>query len=143
MTLDIREIADGDVQPLIALWRVCELTRPWNSPEDDIGHARATDHATILLGFTGFALVASAMVGFDGHRGWVYYLAVDPTQQNKGHGRAMMAAAEDWLRTRGAPALRVMVRDANTDALRFYAALGFEPQTVAVLGKRLGAGGVD
>lgn len=139
MSLDIREIDDGDVPALVALWRICELTKPWNDPQTDIAHARATEHATILLGFDGLALVASAMVGFDGHRGWVYYLAVDPATQNRGHGRAMMGAAEAWLAKRGAPALRLMVRDANTAALAFYEALGFERQPVAVFGKRLGA----
>jgi len=138
LSLDIREIDDGDVTPLLALWRICELTRPWNDPRADIAHARTTEHATILLGFQGYALVASVMVGYDGHRGWVYYLAVDPSQQNRGHGRAMMTAAEAWLVARGAPALRLMVRDANIDALAFYTKLGFERQDVVVLGKRLG-----
>ncbi len=137
--LTIRPVEDGDIGSLIALWGVCELTRPWNDPLSDIAHARATEHASILLGFSGYALVASVMVGYDGHRGWVYYLAVDPVAQNRGHGRAMMAAAEAWLSERGAPALRLMVRDANSDALRFYKALGFERQDVVVLGKRLGA----
>ncbi len=140
MSLTVRPIEDGDINALIALWSVCELMRPWNDPLSDIAHARSTEQATILLGHSGYALVASVMAGFDGHRGWVYYLAVDPVAQNRGHGRAMMAAAEAWLVQRGAPALRLMVRDANIDALAFYAKLGFERQEVAVLGKRLGSG---
>ena len=137
MSLRIREVEDGDVFGLVALWRACKLTKPWNDPKADIAHARATEHATILLGLMDHALVASAMVGFDGHRGWVYYLAVDPVAQNRGHGRAMMAAAEAWLVARGAPALRLMVRDENAAALGFYAALRFERQPVSVFGKRL------
>lgn len=93
--------------------------------------------STVLAGHEGGALIASIMVGFDGHRGWIYYLAVDPGVQGHGHGRAMMAAAEDWLRARGAPKLQLMVRDTNQQALGFYRRLGLEQQAVVVLGKRL------
>ncbi|WBY07766.1 GNAT family N-acetyltransferase [Sphingomonas sp. 7/4-4] len=82
-------------------------------------------------------VAGSVMVGFDGHRGWVYYLAVSPDQRRTGLGRALMAAAEDWLRDRGAPKLQLMVREDNAAALDFYEALGLERQKVAVLGRFL------
>ncbi|RYD84603.1 MAG: GNAT family N-acetyltransferase, partial [Sphingomonadales bacterium] len=81
--------------------------------------------------------VGSAIAGFDGHRGWVYYLAVSPDARRGGLGRALMAAAEDWLRERGAPKIQLMVRGSNADALGFYEALGFERQDVVVLGRFL------
>jgi ribosomal protein S18 acetylase RimI-like enzyme len=77
------------------------------------------------------------MVGFDGHRGWVYYLAVAPSHQRQGIGRMLMVAAEDWLRAEGAPKIQLMVRDDNTDARGFYAALGYAVQPVITMGKRL------
>ena len=82
-------------------------------------------------------VVGSVMVGFDGHRGWVYYLAVAPDRRHAGLGRALMTAAENWLRGQGAPKLQLMVRDDNQAALGFYSALGFERQTTVVLGRRL------
>ena len=77
------------------------------------------------------------MVGFDGHRGWVYYLAVDPGRRRRGLGRSLMAAAEDWLMVRGAPKLQLMVRSDNEAAVGFYQRLGLERQEVIVLGRRL------
>ncbi|WP_395942385.1 GNAT family N-acetyltransferase, partial [Brevundimonas aurantiaca] len=77
------------------------------------------------------------MVGFDGHRGWVYYLAVDPGRRRRGLGRSLMAAAEDWLMVRGAPKLQLMVRSDNEAAMGFYQRLGLERQEVIVLGRRL------
>lgn len=85
----------------------------------------------------GDAVVGSVMAGFDGHRGWVYYLAVAPEKRLAGLGRALMAAAERWLRARRAPKLQLMVRDGNENALDFYRALGFADQPVAVLGRFL------
>jgi ribosomal protein S18 acetylase RimI-like enzyme len=91
----------------------------------------------VLLRREGEALAASVMVGCDGHRGWVYYLAVAPERRREGLGRAMMAAAEAWLRDRGAPKLQLMVRDDNEAALGFYGALGLERQHVVTLGRFL------
>lgn len=135
----IREIASGEAGAVVALWRACDLTRPWNDPDADLALALATATSTVLVATAGDRLAGSVMVGFDGHRGWVYYLAVAPERRRDGLGRALMAAAEDWLRARGAPKLQLMVRDTNAAALDFYAALGLEVQTVAVLGRRLDA----
>lgn len=137
MTGKIREIQAGEGAAVIALWRVCGLTRPWNDPDADLAMALKTVTSTVLVAAEGERVTGSVMVGFDGHRGWVYYLAVDPQVRRTGLGRALMAAAETWLRERGAPKLQLMVREGNDEALGFYAALGLEPQPVIVLGRRL------
>src|SRR3954463_12994882 len=93
-SLTILPIADADVETVIALWQRCGLTRPWNDPGSDIAFARRGQNATILVGRTADAIVASVMVGHDGHRGWVYYVAVDPNERTKDFGRTIMAAAE-------------------------------------------------
>jgi len=131
------EITDADVDEVVDLWRRCGLTRPWNDPIDDIALARRGADATILVVRETGRLIATVMVGFDGHRGWVYYLAVDPDRQGGGLGRAIMDAAEGWLKARGAPKIQLMVRDNNVAALGFYDRLGFERQAVVTLGKRL------
>jgi ribosomal protein S18 acetylase RimI-like enzyme len=128
----------ADAGAVVALWRACGLTRPWNDPERDFKAAIEGPASTILLLRDGDALVASVMTGFDGHRGWVYYLAVAPDRRRQGLGRAMMDAAEAWLRERGAPKIQLMVREDNEAALGFYRSLGLEPQKVVTLGRFLG-----
>lgn len=125
------------MEAVVALWERCDLTRPWNDPRQDYLMALASGDAVVLVRRVEDRTVASVMVGFDGHRGWVYYLAVEPSLQRQGIGRDMMAAAERWLRQQGAPKLQLMVRDTNEAALGFYERLGFQHQAVAVFGKRL------
>jgi len=124
--LAIDSIADADVEDVVALWQRCGLTRPWNDPHTDIALARRRDNSTILLGRDHGAIVASVMVGHDGHRGWVYYVAVDPGCQKRGYGRVIMAAAEGWLREQGILKLQLLVRRENAQANAFYGSLGFE-----------------
>lgn len=126
--LEIREIADEDVEAVIALWQRCGLTRPWNDPRADIAFARANGHSTVLVGLRGGTIVTSAMTGHDGHRGAVYYVSVDPGHQGNGFGRAIMAAAEDWLRNQGVWKLNLMVRADNTPVVACYEALGYETE---------------
>ena len=127
----------ADADAIVALWQACGLTRPWNDPHADFAQALANPTSTVLLARDAELTVGAVMVGFDGHRGWVYYLGVDPAHQRKRVGIALMAAAEDWLRACGAPKLQLMVRSDNQPALDFYAALGLELQPVVTLGKRL------
>jgi ribosomal protein S18 acetylase RimI-like enzyme len=127
----------ADANDVIALWGACGLTRPWNDPAADFARAVAGPASAILLLREGDALVASVMLGFDGHRGWVYYLAVAPERRLAGLGRTMMDAAEAWLRARGAPKIQLMVREDNGAALGFYEALGLERQKVVTLGRFL------
>lgn len=127
---------------LADLWSACGLTRPWNDPVRD-ARAAIEGAASAVLGLREGGegrLIASAMVGFDGHRGWVYYLAVAPDRQGAGLGRRMMAAAEQWLRGRGAPKIQLMVRADNEAAIGFYEALGLTRQPVVTLGRFLGEG---
>lgn len=137
----IAEIIDADLEAVVTLWERCDLTRPWNDPVRDLMTARASNDAVVLCGFDGTELIASVMVGFDGHRGWVYYLAVDPARQRQGLGRVMMEAAEAWLVDQGAPKLQLMVRETNNVAIGFYERLGLERQPVVTLGKWIGEAG--
>ena len=136
----IAEILDDDVEPVIELWQACGLTRPWNDPHRDLATARSSGTSTILVGRAEddpAMVLASAMVGFDGHRGWVYYVAVAPSHQGYGLGRAMMTAAEAWLAAQGAGKVQLMVRAENDAARGFYRALGYEQQAIEVLGRWL------
>jgi ribosomal protein S18 acetylase RimI-like enzyme len=136
-TLDIAEIADGDVAAVIALWQACGLTRPWNDPASDIALARRGEHSTVLVGRVASDIVATAMVGHDGHRGWVYYVAVDPDRQKQGLGRTIMNAAEDWLRAAGIAKLQLLVRRENAKAGAFYQSLGYDEAATVVYAKWL------
>src|SRR5437868_5358238 len=132
------EARPDDEAEVIALWEACGLTRPWNDPAADFARAVAGPASAVLLLREEGVLAASVMVGCDGHRGWVYYLAVTPARRRAGLGRTMMDAAEAWLRARGAPKLQLMVREDNDAALDFYEALGLERQKVVTLGRFLG-----
>jgi ribosomal protein S18 acetylase RimI-like enzyme len=135
--LTITSIEDADIPEVVALWQRCGSTRPWNDPEGDIARARKGDNATVLLGRDDGTLVASVMAGHDGHRGWVYYVTVDPDHRFKGYGRAIMAAAEDWLRARGMEKMQLMVRTDNAQVHAFYQSLGYFPQERVTFAKWL------
>jgi ribosomal protein S18 acetylase RimI-like enzyme len=135
--LGIEAIEDGDIPEVIALWQRCGSTRPWNDPAADIALARKEANATILLGRDQDALVASVLVGHDGHRGWVYYVTVDPEHRFKGYGRMIMSAAEDWLRARGIEKMQLMVRGDNTQVHAFYQSIGYFEQERVVFAKWL------
>jgi len=121
----------------VALWHEAGLTRPWNDPDADLALALRGPASTVLAALDGERLVGTAMVGHDGHRGWVYYLAVATDSRGTGVGRALMTAAEDWLRERDVPALNLMVRSENTAALGFYDRLGYTTGDVVFRGRRL------
>lgn len=135
--LAIAPISDADVTGVIALWQACHLTRPWNDPAADIALARKGSNATVLIGRDGGSIVATVLVGHDGHRGWVYYLAVDPEHRNKGYGRIMMDAAENWLRGHGIEKLQLMVRADNSQVKAFYQSLGYAEQERIIYAKWL------
>jgi GNAT superfamily N-acetyltransferase len=135
--LAVNAIEDGDIAEVIALWQRCGSTRPWNNPAGDIALARKQANATVLLGRHGGTLVASVLVGHDGHRGWVYYVTVDPDHRFKGFGRKIMSAAEDWLRARGIEKLQLMVRGDNASVHAFYQQLGYFEQERVVFAKWL------
>lgn len=134
----VRAAREGDGPTLAALWEACGLTRPWNDPAQDFAFALKGPASTVLAIEREGRIVASAMVGHDGHRGAVYYVAVDPAMRGQGLGRAIMAAAEDWLAERGVWKLNLMVRTGNAAATGFYAGLGYGEDEVVVMSKRLG-----
>jgi ribosomal protein S18 acetylase RimI-like enzyme len=134
--LDTAPITDAEIEAVVALWQRAGLTRPWNDPHRDIEFARAAENATVLVGRSGEEIVASVMVGHDGHRGAVYYLAVDPGKQGRGFGRAIMKAAEDWLKARGVWKLNLLVRGDNLGARGFYEAIGYAQEPNIQMGRR-------
>jgi ribosomal protein S18 acetylase RimI-like enzyme len=129
------EFQTTDTVGVIALWEVCNLTRPWNDPVKDINFVMANPNSTILVGRMDSQIVASAMVGHDGHRGVFYYFAVNPDFQKQGIGAALMQAGETWLKARGVWKINILVRDDNLDAVGFYRSLGFEQNAVVSMGK--------
>jgi ribosomal protein S18 acetylase RimI-like enzyme len=137
MTLVIRPFAKADEAAVVALWRAAGLTRPWNDPHADIARKQTVQPELFLVGELGGEIVASAMAGYDGHRGSVNYLAVSPAHQRSGHARAVMAEVERRLEALGCPKLNLMVRRDNTVAIGFYQRIGYDEQTVVTLGKRL------
>jgi ribosomal protein S18 acetylase RimI-like enzyme len=135
--LAITAIEDADVTAVVSLWERCGLTRPWNDPVADVALARKGPNSTILLGREDERIVASAMVGHDGHRGWVYYVATDPERRGQGLGRAIMNAAEEWLRQAGIAKLQLLVRQDNSKASAFYETIGYDEAAVTVFAKWL------
>ena len=123
--LDVRPIADGEEVAVIALWQACGLTRPWNDPAADLAFARGKPASEVLVGLADDRIVASAMVGHDGHRGTMYYVSVDPACRGRGYGAALVAAAEAWLERRGVWKVHLLVRKGNEPVLGFYAEQGY------------------
>ena len=133
--IDLATSADADA--VIALWKLCGLTRPWNDPQEDFARALDSENSCVLLVYDDEILVGSIMVGDDGHRGWVYYLASHPNRRGEGIGRQLMYSAERWLKLRGCPKIQLMVRDDNVEGRGFYTRIGYEVQDVVTIGRRL------
>ena len=127
----------ADAPAAVALWHQVGLTRPWNDATADFVRAATGPSSAVLGVWANGALVGTAMVGHDGHRGWVYYLAVADAARGAGLGRDLMAAAEAWLVARDVPKIQFMVRTDNSAVLAFYDHLGYGLQDVVVLGRRL------
>jgi len=132
----VRPLRDGDVEGLVALWQACGLVRAWNEPRADIARARAAPQSEIFVIEEGGTIVASVMAGHDGHRGWVYYVATAPERRGQGLGNAVMAHAEDWLRSIGTVKVDLMIRAGNPVA-GFYAAAGYRREDREVMAKWL------
>lgn len=133
--LTIRPIAAGEEAAVIALWHACGLTRPWNDPAQDLAFARGKSNSDVLVGLLDDCIVASAMVGHDGHRGTMYYVSVDPARRGRGYGRQMVAVAEAWLEERGVWKANLLVRKGNEAVLGFYDGLGYETGTAQQIEK--------
>lgn len=133
----IRPFATADTEPVVDLWHRCGLTRPWNDPHRDIARKLTVQRELFLVGELDGRIVATAMAGYDGHRGWVNYLAVHPDHRRAGLAGAVMAVIEGELRARGCPKLSLQVRAGNEQARDFYRSLGYADDRTVVLGKRL------
>jgi len=133
----IRSFQPADAEAAIALWERCGLTRPWNDPRKDIARKLGVQPELFLVGEIDGRIVATAMAGYEGHRGWVNYLAIEPAAQRSGLGRALMTEIERLLLDRGCPKLNVQVRATNASAVEFYRSLGYALDDVVSLGKRL------
>ena len=135
--MEISSAQDKDVKSIIQLWEKCGLTRPWNDPAQDIAFAREKQESDVLVGRIDNEIVASVMVGHDGHRGVVYYVAVSPDTQSKGLGRQIMSAAENWLTDRGVWKMNLLIRQGNEKVQSFYEALGYNEELRTCMAKKL------
>jgi len=135
--LAVRPFHAADEPAVVRLWHDCGLTRPWNDPHKDIARKLVVQPELFLVGESEGAIVAAVMAGYDGHRGWVNYLAVAPGHRRRGHASALMQAVERGLLRYGCPKINLLVRGDNAAVLDFYARLGFGRDDVVSLGKRL------
>jgi ribosomal protein S18 acetylase RimI-like enzyme len=135
--MTIRELDASDLEVVTTLWREVDLVRPWNDPAGDFLAAIAGATSAVLGAEIEGVLLGTVMVGFDGHRGWLYYVAVAPSAQRGGLGTALTNRAEEWLAARGALKVQLMVRSGNDEPRLFYDELGYEPSDVTVFQKWL------
>jgi ribosomal protein S18 acetylase RimI-like enzyme len=135
--MQIRAFRASDEASVIALWTACDLVRPWNDPRKDILRKLSHQPEMFLVGEEDGELVASVMAGYEGHRGWLNYLAVSPAHRNRSFGRQIVAEAERMLTECNCPKLNMQIRSSNVAVLGFYAKLGYTPDDVVCLGKRL------
>ncbi|MBS0203364.1 MAG: GNAT family acetyltransferase [Planctomycetes bacterium] len=135
--MQIRPFERGDEAAVISLWDQCGLLRPWNDPRKDIERKLKVRPDLFLVGLVDGQIVASVMAGYEGHRGWINYLAVSLACRRQGLGREILSAAEERLRECGCPKINLQVRTTNQEVIEFYRSVGFEIDDVVSLGKRL------
>jgi ribosomal protein S18 acetylase RimI-like enzyme len=133
----IRAYAEKDEKQVIELWNECGLTRSWNNPQLDIQRKQKVQSEWFFVGEENGAVIATAMFGYDGHRGWVNYLAVSPNQQRKGYARKLMEHGETVLKSVGCPKINLQIRTTNTQVQAFYRSIGYTEDKVVSFGKRL------
>ena len=133
----VRDALSADEGAVVALWRACGLVTAQNDPGGDFRFAMAQPNSTILVAEADRRIVGSVMVGHDGHRGWLYYVAAAPDARHAGVGRAIVAAGEQWLRARGVPKVQLMIRDTNAAVAPFYERLGYEETPRIIMSKWL------
>jgi ribosomal protein S18 acetylase RimI-like enzyme len=135
--VEIRPFQPGDESAVVQLWEQCDLVRPWNDPHKDILRKLEVRPEWFLVGVIDGQIVASLMLGYDGHRGWLNYLAVAPEFQRRGFARAIVLEAERLLQEAGCPKINLQVRTTNSGVIEFYRALGYAMDEVVSMGKRL------
>jgi ribosomal protein S18 acetylase RimI-like enzyme len=135
--LSIRAVRESDEADIIALWDRCGLLRPWNDPHDDIAQKLTVQRDLFLVGTVVEEIVATVMAGYDGHRGWINYLAVDPMHRRQGFARLLVTEVEERLRDLGCAKINLQIRRDNWEAIAFYERVGFAEDAVVSMGKRL------
>ncbi len=135
--MQVRPFLDSDEAAVIALWESCGLTRSWNDPRKDIERKRSVQREWFLVGIQDDAVIASIMIGYDGHRGWINYLAVAPERRVHGHARALMREAERLLTLAGCPKINLQIRASNAAVIAFYERIGYGRDDVVSFGRRL------
>ena len=134
--MQIRQFHSDDEPAVIELWRRCDLLRPWNDPHLDIVRKLEQKDGLFLVGVINDEIIATVMAGYEGHRGWLYLIGVDPSYQRRGHARAMITEMEQLLRSRGCRKINLQVRDTNQDVIEFYKRVGYTIDPVLSMGKR-------
>ena len=137
LLMEIREYNEKDHDSVIALWSECSLVVPQNNPSKDIERKLKVDPDLLLVGTVGNEIIATVMGGYEGHRGWINYLAVKPSEQRNGFGQAIMKAVEQRLEKKGCPKINLQVRTTNEQVIAFYSSIGYGDDNVVGLGKRL------
>ena len=135
--MDVRQFIEADRDAVIKLWEACKLTRPWNDPHKDIDRKLEFQPNLFFVGVKDSEVIASAMAGYDGHRGSVFYLAIHPKSQGLGYGRKLTAHIESTLVRLGCPKLNILVRGTNIQVLDFYSSLKYKTDDVVSIGKRI------
>ena len=135
--ITIRPYSETDLNSIVSLWEICELSRPWNDPIKDIERKLTVQRDLFLILEKDGEILGSVMGGYDGHRGSVNYLGIHPDHKNKGLGKLLMNRIEEELIKIGCPKINLMVRNSNLDVQEFYRVIGYEEQEVVVFGKRL------
>jgi ribosomal protein S18 acetylase RimI-like enzyme len=135
--MQIRAYQPSDEAAVIDLWQRCRLTRPWNVPHRDIARKLAVQPEMFLVALMDESVVGTVMAGYEGHRGWINYLAVCPDHQRRGIGRMLMEQAEMLLKRAGCPKINLQVRSTNSEVIAFYQAIGYSVDDVISMGRRL------
>jgi ribosomal protein S18 acetylase RimI-like enzyme len=135
--MKIRRFDNNDREQVVALWHACGLVVPQNDPIKDIDRKLNVDPDLFLVGHVGDEIIATVMGGYEGHRGWINYLAVKPSHQRKDFGQAIMQAVEALIKAKGCPKINLQVRSSNEAVIRFYQSLGYGVEPVIGMGKRL------
>jgi ribosomal protein S18 acetylase RimI-like enzyme len=135
--LSVRAFSETDEADIIALWDRCGLLRPWNDPHKDIARKLTVQRELFMVGTVAEEIVATVMAGYDGHRGWINYLAVDPMHRRQGFARLLVTEVEGRLRDLGCAKINLQIRRDNQEAIAFYERVGFAEDAVVSMGKRL------